>query len=608
MYKEGAVKKVITFVILVSIVGSTIPLLPKRAEAFALAAAGSALAVAGATPQVPVGDRVSNLIKTVLNGIAIGIAQTLVSEIIRDTINFANSGFQGKPAYATQPGRYIAGIANGAAAEAINKQIGGNICAPFRASITLSIAQSYNQGKPYIPQCTLTGAVANYEGFMKDFSKGGWDSWFQITQNTSNNPYGALADSKIAFDVTVAGKRSVEEQKLNWGQGFLSYPGDCLLVNKWPPQEDLDAVNTGDLNAIARVAGSYPGYDLSQPEGTCLAHGPDKTPGTLIKSQLDKVMSGPLEQLTNVQQFDQLIGALLSGLLQRFVFGPQGLIGKDHSQGLPSGNNQGEDSSQTAQLVQCTATSQTATRGEDAITWSALSSLSNAEYQWRGDEIENVVGYDPVLGYATGTSISVVYQTSSKQNGGKAKSMTLTAISKDSSGITKTVEVPCSQSVIVSDYRPLAVSCYPSITHIAPEVPVKWTAVITGGSGKFERIQWDGQQGHIPKTNSDNTRMWPHDITDYTKPFYAWLYGGAGGGNLSTDSNKYKVASNGVTLQETISVRGNTGTTTSSILSRVYLRDSKPIGSVDANITVVDMDSSVLPVKQSCSGTIFIDD
>lgn len=607
-YRISFAKRIVAVLILVSIFGSSAPVMPKRAEAFALASAAAAIGVARAIPSVPTGDTIQNLISTVLNGIAIGIAHALVSQIINDTITWANRGFYGKPAYATQPGKYMSNIANGAAAEAINKQIGANICAPFRAQITLSIAQSYNQGNTYTPQCTLTGALSNYQDFMSDFKKGGWDSWFEITQNSSNNPYGALADSKIAFDVTVAGKRAVAQQKLDWGQGFLTYPGDCLVVNRWPPQSMLDELNSGDLNAFARVAAAYPSYDLSQPDGACLVYGPDKTPGTIIKSQLDRVVGGPFTQLTNVHQFDQLIGALLNGLLQRFVFGSQGLIGKNFSQGLPSANNQGEDASQTAQLVQCSASSQTATKGEDIITWSAISSMTGAEYRWRGDEIENSKGYDATLGYATGTSVSIIYRTSSKDSGGRAKTMALTAISTDASGVTKTVDVPCNQSVIVSDYRPLAVACYPSITHVAPEVPVKWTAVITGGSGTFERIQWDGQQGHVPGENGDSFRMWPRDIKDFTQPFYAWLYRPAGTGSLSTDKNRYSTARRGVTLQEQTSVREGTGTTTTSIVSRVYLRDAKPIGSVNASVTVIDKDSSVQPVTQQCSGTIFIDD
>src|SRR5690606_35994899 len=64
------------------------------------------------------------------------------------------------------------------------------LCSPFRLDIHLALQTNYDQGVlPY--RCTIDTVVGNLDAFYRDFSRGGWQGWFTMTQNPGNMPFGA---------------------------------------------------------------------------------------------------------------------------------------------------------------------------------------------------------------------------------------------------------------------------------------------------------------------------------------------------------------------------------------------------------------------------------
>ena len=218
-------------------------------------------------------------------------AQVAIERIVSSTVTWAQSGFEGNPAYVTDPKGYFGNIADGVAGEFIMGSDLGFLCSPFQANIRVSLTQQYYKPRPF--QCTITGITGNIEDFYTDFSSGGWDTWFSMTQTPTNNPYGAYLEAKIEMDSRIASAVGLQREQLNWNQGFLSW-SECIKSDP----------NTGE----------------------CLERGPTKTPGSVIKSNLDRVLPAGLERLTNVQHFDQLIEAFATGILKRYVFGSDGLF------------------------------------------------------------------------------------------------------------------------------------------------------------------------------------------------------------------------------------------------------------------------------------------
>lgn len=299
-------KKIITFVLILSFI-TPFFYLPSQAP--------RAQAVFG------FGDLVIDikaLAERIVDGIAMALAQQIIDRMVASTVKWAQTGFDGNPAYAVNPRQYFTDIADGVAGDFIRGSDLGYLCSPFQASIKLSLVQQYYNPQPF--QCTLTDVVGNIEAFYGSFSQGGWDAWFSLTQNETNNPYGAYLKAKMELDSRIASKVGLEKEQLDWNQGFLSWKADC------PADKVVTAAQA------AEWAGSdiYNHQGLPYKAGDCLDDNLKiATPGSTIKAQLDKVLPSGLDKLITAQHVDQLVSAFATGLLQKFVFGPDGLFSKN---------------------------------------------------------------------------------------------------------------------------------------------------------------------------------------------------------------------------------------------------------------------------------------
>ncbi|MDP3763912.1 MAG: hypothetical protein Q8Q92_04745 [bacterium] len=242
------------------------------------------------------------------DGLAIIITKKFIERMVDSTVNWINSGFEGNPAYVTDPKQYFTDIADGVAGEFISGSDLGFLCSPFQTQIRLALQKQYVQLNPF--QCTLTQAVGNIDAFYNDFSQGGWDGWFAMTQNNANNPYGSYIDAKVELDSRIASAVGLKNQQLDWGRGFLSF-------EKCPKGQELDPLlGTGDCKVAKTIL----------------------TPGAAIEGQLQNVLGTGLRQLELADEFDELVGALVGQLLQKTVFSVKGLFsGHDNTPDVSGG-------------------------------------------------------------------------------------------------------------------------------------------------------------------------------------------------------------------------------------------------------------------------------
>ncbi|MBI1974534.1 MAG: hypothetical protein HYS51_01635 [Candidatus Zambryskibacteria bacterium] len=262
---------------------------------------------------VTAAESTRKIVKDTLDTVARIAAQIAIQKIVNSTISWAQNGFEGNPAYVTDPKQYFANVADGIAGDFIAGNDLKFLCSPFQVKIRLALRNQYLNENPF--QCTLTDVVDNIEGFYNDFNQGGWDAWFSMTQNSSNNPYGAYLDAQIELDKRISDKLELTQSQLNWDQGFISW-SECLKYN--PPAMIKNPNGDGYIPNPVSIPGKA--------TGECVERSPTKTPGSVIKAGLDKVLPAGMERLINVQQADQLIEAFATGILQRYVFGSQGLF------------------------------------------------------------------------------------------------------------------------------------------------------------------------------------------------------------------------------------------------------------------------------------------
>ncbi|MBI2674011.1 MAG: hypothetical protein HYX23_01890 [Candidatus Zambryskibacteria bacterium] len=239
--------------------------------------------------------------------IAITIAKLALEQILNATTAWINNGFEGNPAYVTDPLQFFTKIADNIAGEFIQGSELGFLCSPFQAKIRIALAQYHTRRRQF--QCTLTQVVANIENFYDDFSQGGWDAWFVMTQNDINNPYGAFLETKIELDERIAQALGLQNLRLSWDSGFLGW-SECI-------REDPDT-------------------------GECLERGPTKTPGKVIEDQLENVLGSGVRQLELADEFDELVAALFSQLLKQIFSSGQGLFnGTGFGNSTSGGGNTG---------------------------------------------------------------------------------------------------------------------------------------------------------------------------------------------------------------------------------------------------------------------------
>lgn len=271
------------------------------------------------------------------------ITNEIINYIADSTIAWVRGGFEGNPAFIDNPGQFFKDLANLEASSFLQGlaygAVGLNICEPFRAQLVLTIARShladqyayggtggYSQGgfnggqvvgpngapsrgyvgttadgKPitmsgYIGAgtqgqygggynnyggCSLDDIEGNFKGFINgNFAKGGWNSWFKVTQVESNNPYSAYFNLEAQLSGAINKKATVVQTELNWGRGFLSFKKCEEAV------EEKDKVN-------CKIT----------------------TPGTLIEGQLEKTLGIAKDRLVLAERFDQVIAVVVDQLI-----------------------------------------------------------------------------------------------------------------------------------------------------------------------------------------------------------------------------------------------------------------------------------------------------
>lgn len=243
----------------------------------------------------------------VLDPAARAAVRTIIQRLTNSTVNWINSGFRGNPSYVTDPGRFFLNVADEQASRFLSGPNLNALCTPFRAQVRLALVQNYLQDERENYTCSLSILRDNYDQFTQDFRYGGWDAWFELTQNPQNNPYGSYIAARNELNTNVSTPIAKFSKQLEFGRGFLSY-------EKCPAGAELDpSLGTGDCRVEKQTV----------------------TPGVVIESQLQNALGSGVRQLELAKSFDEILGALVTQLFVRVVGPGNGLFGDGTSNSLP---------------------------------------------------------------------------------------------------------------------------------------------------------------------------------------------------------------------------------------------------------------------------------
>ncbi len=236
-----------------------------------------------------------------LDTVAYVAAKTVTRKLTQKTVNWINSGFKGNPGYITDPGKFFLDAGDNLASQFLSQAGVNKLCSPFKAEVRLAIAKNYINDDNNNFSCTLSILQNNYDAFTQDFTQGGWQGWFEITQNQENNPYGAYlaARNRLSIAVAVDGQR--KQKEINLGGGFLS------------------------LKRCPRGAQTF--TDPVSQATICSVEEETVTPGGVISDQIKETLGTKWGELVSADEFNEIVTALVSQLIEQVAGKASGLFG-----------------------------------------------------------------------------------------------------------------------------------------------------------------------------------------------------------------------------------------------------------------------------------------
>lgn len=270
-----------------------------------LMSAGGFIAPPRAHAQFIVTDIVQQVLDYTIDTLAWQAANVAIETILKSTVNWINSGFQGSPAFVTDLKTNLRGVGD-AVANKFFEELSNQAIAttPFQDKVLDAVRlgyylrtspESFYTRYPY----TLNQVSANDRAFLAgDFSQGGFNAWFATVMNPQNNPYGAQMLANEALENAVTGATGQRLEELSWNRGFLSWRGDCAV---------------SDASSVVALSGADP----------CLEY-EINTPGSVIMEQLNQQLGAGVNRLISADEINELIGALLNQLASKVLGGDSG--------------------------------------------------------------------------------------------------------------------------------------------------------------------------------------------------------------------------------------------------------------------------------------------
>jgi hypothetical protein len=251
----------------------------------------------------------------VLDPLAWMLSKAILQSVVHSTVNWVNNGFNGSPAFVTDLNTTLLQVAN-TQADSFLQQLttNGSIHSPFQGVVASIVGASYNRStnggffasNPY----TLNKVTKNDSAFLRGnfIQGGGLNTLFAEVMNPANNPAGATMIASAGLDGQVNNAVTTRNKELDWSKGISSFRGKCGAPGKTI------------LNLIDPCLGAS-----------------IKTPGAVIMSGLEKSLGSGIDTLVNAHTFDEIIGSVLSQLVNQVV-GGVGLSGAaDKSSSTSSG-------------------------------------------------------------------------------------------------------------------------------------------------------------------------------------------------------------------------------------------------------------------------------
>lgn len=303
----------------------------------------------------------------VLDGLAWTVAKIMLQQVTASVVNWINSGFQGSPAFITDPGSFFADAADQLTGNFIAETgILSRLCSPFSLDVRLNLALSNSMYQQRY-QCTLSTVInnvknsrvsvngnvsyngrtlasgggnasinggASIDGFVNgDMSQGGWPAYIAMTTEPQNNAFGAFLQAKSDLEQQIANKQNNLRFDLSLGNGFLSWK-NCKNVDvqalEGYESEGVDTLalqNSKGSQSVSLGQDIYSGNEFSLQKKigkngeVTYQDCQTETPGSVIAGSINKALGVPQDTLNIAGSLNQIVGALFAQLVTKVLSG-----------------------------------------------------------------------------------------------------------------------------------------------------------------------------------------------------------------------------------------------------------------------------------------------
>jgi len=280
--------------------------------------------------------------KYVLTPLVFAESGNLLKSVTAGIIKFINGkNGKGVAMFVTSLSNFKRGTRDTQALLFANK-FGNQSNSPFADSIRKSLLFNYAQNSSVdgflkTLSCSLE---KNTPAFVNgNFGKGGWNMWFSLTTRCENDPYCLTYKAQSKMSNTVADVTASALNKLSWGNGFLSWCGkNPDSVKKDSSKKTLGPKHLKTKFSQKSIGGSYKytkqGNSAGDPcvndDGT---PGTIKTPGSVIKDQLQKVFGTNIDKWAMTGEVNKMLGSA-STIMQTVQLSKEVIAGANGAGGL----------------------------------------------------------------------------------------------------------------------------------------------------------------------------------------------------------------------------------------------------------------------------------
>ncbi|MES2416349.1 MAG: hypothetical protein V4504_01480 [Patescibacteria group bacterium] len=256
---------------------------------------------------------------TCLKSIGRMVTKLLLQKITVSTVNWINTGYEGKPTFLSNEDDFWGNIAKNEILQ-FGLEIDNEVLFPFGRGFMEAQALSFQNHFADNAQYSLDKLIADtnpqYSSttFNADFSQGGWAAWDAMTQIPANNPLGfqLLASNELQLRLEGTAQSTAQglRDDIQRGMGFMSQ--DVCVNPEGVTHEDNDAALAGDTT-----------------KSRCLEW-KHVTPGSIIAETATNAVNYPNNQLLKSEDLNDAVAAILDAVINQWstkLFSDTGFAG-----------------------------------------------------------------------------------------------------------------------------------------------------------------------------------------------------------------------------------------------------------------------------------------